>query len=148
MGGADVPSGEALKQLESGLVARAVKRQRVWGQSWEDVLQLALRVAQTFGNAPAQPEPPRLEVQWADAETRNEGLQAQVAEAHKRLNVPDPQVWAQLGYSPQEIADFQRMAQTEQAAKMATIAAALRTQTPFAAAVSQPDNGRQNGVTG
>ena len=75
---------------------------------------------------------PTIEVQWADAWTRNETAQAQIAQAHKALNVPDPFVWAQLGYSPDEIAQFQRQVQSDQAQKMAAIATALRTQQPTA----------------
>lgn len=138
VGGADVPSGEALKQLESGLVTRAVKRQRVWGQAWEDVLHLALRVQNAFGASVTAEDEPRIEVQWADPETRNEGLQAQVATAHKALEVPLPAVWAQLGYTPEEIAEFERMQRANRAADVATIAAALRTQQP----TTQP-NGAQ-----
>ena len=133
VGGGDVPSGEALKQLESGLVARAVKRQRIFGQAWEDVLHLALRVYAAFGPGVAGAgDEPTIEVQWADAWTRNETAQAQIAQAHKALNVPDPFVWAQLGYSPDEIAQFQRTVQADQAQKMAAIATALRTQQPTA----------------
>lgn len=127
-GGADVPSGESLKQLESGLVARARKRQRIFGQAWEDVLHLALRVQATFGGGIASGDVPRLEVQWADAETRNEAVQAQVAEAHKRLDVPLPAVWAQLGYTPEQIAEFEMIQRRQRAQDVATIAATLRTQ--------------------
>lgn len=129
-GGGDVPSGEALKQLESGLVARAKKRQRIFGQAWEEVMHLALRVQATFGGGVTVTERPRIETQWADAETRNEVAQSQIAEAHKRLNVPDVAVWAQLGYTPEEIAEFQAIAQQARAQDVATIAAALRTQQP------------------
>jgi hypothetical protein len=146
MGGADVPSGESLKQLESGLVARAVKRQRIFGQAWEDVLHLALRVYAAFGPGQAGDEP-RIEVQWADAETRNEGLAADVATKHKALNVPDPAVWAQLGYSPEEIAEFQRQAQADQAAKMAAIATALRTQQAQGNGAQGQPQTQQNGVS-
>lgn len=141
--GGDVPSGEALKQLESGLVARAVKRQRIFGQAWEDVLQLAMKVAETFGPFSAPPEA-SIEVQWADAETRNELAQAQIAEAHKRLGVPDAQNWLTLGFTPEEVAAFQQAQQQQQAQQVAGIAAALR--------VSQPQtqggntNGRANGA--
>jgi hypothetical protein len=57
--------------------------------------------------------------------------------------VPLPAVWAQLGYSPEEIAEFQRMAQQQDAQKMAAIATALRTQQ--AQGGQQAAQGQQNG---
>lgn len=139
--GGDVPSGEALKQLESGLVARARKRQRVFGQAWEDVFHLALRVADAFGPF-AAPERPSLEVQWTDAETRNELAQAQVAEAHKRLGVPDSQNWLTLGFTPEQIAGFEASAAQQRAQQVAGIAAALRaSQTAGTAGVAQNGQG-------
>jgi hypothetical protein len=136
--GGDVPSGEALKQLESGLVARAVKRQRIFGQGWEDVFQLAMRVADAFGPFSAA-DAPSLEVQWADAETRNEQTQATIAEAHKRLGVPDAQNWLTLGFTPEQIAGFEAAAAQKQAEQVAGIAAALR--------VTQNGGGTNNGRT-
>ena len=128
VGGGDVPSGESLKQLESGLVARAVKRQRVWGQAWEDVLHMTLRIAETFGPGLGVDPSASISVEWADANTRNELLQAQEAQLHKALGVPDEQVWKVLGYSPEEIAEFKASMSADKAAQVASIAAALRTQ--------------------
>jgi hypothetical protein len=79
VGGGDVPSGESLKQLESGLVAKAKKCQRVWGQAWEDALHLASRVEDAYGAGPLIPDDATLEVQWADPHTRNDLAQAQMA---------------------------------------------------------------------
>jgi hypothetical protein len=128
VGGADVPSGEAIKQLESGLVARAVKRQRVWGQAWEEVLRMTLRVAETFGAGLDTDSDASITVEWEDPNTRNELSMAQTAQAHKALGVPDEQVWQVAGYSPEEIAEFKAMASADKAAQVAGIAAALRTQ--------------------
>lgn len=101
-------------------------------------MHLALRVQATFGGGVLLADRPRIEVQWADAETRNEVAQSQIAEAHKRLNVPDVAVWAQLGYTPEQIAEFQAIAQQARAQDVATIAAALRTQ-----GNGQPTQGNQ-----
>lgn len=151
IGGADVPSGEALKQLESGLVKRAKARQLVFGQAWADVMRLCYRVAQTFGNEnlPALPEM-NIEVEWADPEVRNEATEANVAEAHKRMGVPDAEVWQRLGYTPEQIAAFERTARIAEAAKVAAVMGAMRQQQQQAQ--MQPANGTagqpaQNGAT-
>lgn len=130
VGGSDVPSGEALKQTESGLVARAVKRQRVWGQAWEDVLRLVIRVAAAYGPGLGVDADAQIEVQWADPNTRNELSTAQTAQIHKALGVPDVQIWQMLEYTPAQIEKFQAAANAAKAAQVAGIAAALRTQQP------------------
>jgi hypothetical protein len=151
-GGADVPSGESLKQLESGLVGRALKRQNIFGQSWADVMQLALKVNETFGASLSFDESTLgITTKWQDAETRNDLSMAQVAEAHKRLGVPDEQVWMLLGYTPEEIASFRDVQRANDAAKVAAIAQQLqgaanngRTNQP-----DQQENGQvNNGVRG
>ena len=126
--GVDFPSGEALKQAESGLVSKAEQRQLVFGQSWADVMALALRVQEAFGDAP--PSLPRLNIsaQGKEANTRMEKTEAEVAEKHKALGVPDAAVWRKAGYSPEEIAQFQQDARLEKAATVASIAGALRAQ--------------------
>jgi hypothetical protein len=146
--GGDVPSGEALKQLESGLVARARKRQRVFGQAWEDVVHLALRVADTFGPFSA-PDNPSLEIQWTDPETRNELAQAQIAALHKGLDVPHEQIWATLGFTPEQVAGFKASAAQAKAEQVAGIAAALRaSQTGSTANGGRGDNGTGNTLQG
>jgi hypothetical protein len=144
VGGADVPSGEALKQLESGLVRRAEERQLVFGQAWEDVFALAYRVNQAFG--PSLPDVPdmTINVTWADANVRNELATAQVAEAHKRLEVPNRKIWAMLEYTPEEIAEFEQAQQQTKQADIAMVTAALRTD---ASRQGAQTNGGTNGRT-
>lgn len=139
----DVPSGEALKQLESGLVKRAVERQVVFGQGWEDVMRLALRVADTYGSPLSLPEYLAIGTEWASAEIDNDLLQAQAAQIHSALNVPDKAVWGMLGYSPEEIAAFEADAQTRRAQEVATIAASIQLQQR----TGQQQNVAQTGTT-
>lgn len=130
VGGSDVPSGESLKQLESGLVKRAEERQLMFGQAWADVMKMALKVAQTFGDVDSGLDVESLSIApvWADPNVRNEQVMAAVAEAHRRLGVPDEQVWAILGYDNESIAGFKQIARQERAQEIANIAAALRAQ--------------------
>lgn len=123
---ADIPSGEALKQLESGLVARAKERQLLFGQAWAEAMKLALRVAWTFGDAPEPPKKLNIGVQWADPNTRMERTEAEIAGLHKGLGVPDDAVWSRAGYSPEQVAQFKKNAAAQRAAEIASIAAAAR----------------------
>jgi hypothetical protein len=125
--GVDVPSGEALKQLESGLVAKAEERQLVFGEAMADAMSLAYRVALTFGPGGIPViDDPVIGVQWADASTRMEETESKIAETHKALGVPDVAVWARLGYSPEQIQRFQQAKELAQATMIANIAAAAQ----------------------
>ena len=125
--GIDYPSGEALKQMESSLVAKAVERQQEFGESWAEVLKLMIRVADAFGPSVAlPPEPLTIGVQWADPNTRMEETEAKVATVHKALGVPDEAVWAKAGYSPEQIAHFREQSRQNRAADVAMIAGALQ----------------------
>lgn len=141
--GGDVPSGEALKQLESGLVSRAVERQLIFGQAWADVMEMAYRVARTFG--PTLPDVPKLKVQtlWQNAATRNELTDAQRAEILQRLRVPDDEIFSMLGYSPKKIAAWKATKRSDQAATIANVATVLQRQQ---AQVAQATTTRANGA--
>jgi hypothetical protein len=146
--GIDIPSGEALKQLEAGLVKKAEERQLYFGEAWADVMGLAYRVAHTFGQGvPDVGDDPVIGVQWADANTRMEAVEAGVAKIHKDLGVPDDAVWAKAGYSPDQIAQFKENARLQRAQEIATIAAAARqTQTNSQNSQQQGNQQQQNGA--
>ena len=143
-----MPGGEALKQLESGLVKRAAERQLIFGQAWADAFAMAHRMAQTFG--PSLPELPEMDIQtvWTDANVRNELSQAQVGQIYQQLNVPDDTIWQYvLGFTPSEIAGWRDAQRRDEAVKLASVADALRrsgvaAQRP-ADSTQQPQNGQQ-----
>lgn len=142
--GGDVPSGEALKQLESGLVQRALERQMVFGATWAEIMAMALKVQATFGTGVTpSTDVPDIEVQWRDANTRNDATMAQVATAHKALGVPDEAVWAQAGYSPAQIAAFKQTARDQRMAEVAAIASAIQIQASRNAPQTNPQTFQQ-----
>lgn len=144
--GSDIPSGEALKQLESGLVSRAKERQLIFGQGWADVMAMAYKVERAFGKT-SLPDLPKLKIEttWESPETRNDLTEAQTAQIHSALKVPDDAVWALLGYTPQDITKFKAMKRTDQAAAVSTIAQALQQQRAATPQSNQNGNGQQNG---
>ncbi len=105
-----------------------------FGQSWSDVMALALRVQAAFGEQPPVLKRTNIGVQWRDANTRMEKTEAEIAKIHKDLGVPDDAVWRQAGYSPEQVARFKQDARLDRAADVASIAGALRVQ----AASGQP----------
>ncbi|MBK7204452.1 hypothetical protein [Candidatus Amarolinea dominans] len=69
--GAEVPSGEALKQLEAGLVAKATERTQAFTAPWAGGMTTAYRLAQNTARATCRLSPtPRIKAVWADVNTR------------------------------------------------------------------------------
>ena len=101
MGG--VPSGEALKTAESGLVNKAQQRMVNFGNSWEDCLMMALRVQAAFGTAAVTGDDLMLETTWDDPETRNEQAHMEALKAKAELGVTKHQLWRELGYTQEQI---------------------------------------------
>lgn len=139
--GVDVPSGEALKQLESGLVQRAHERMLEFGESWEQAMEMAVRVNAAFGTGGPVPSPLTIATQWADPNTRMEEVEAKSAQIHDTLGVPRPAVWGKLGYTPEEIAAFREEEAAAKAASVAAIAGALQASQARNAAQTNPQTG-------
>ncbi len=93
------PSGESLKATETGLVAKARRKQRHFGESWEEAVRLAFRAL----------EDPRgdivdAETIWADPESRTEAEHVDALVKMASLGVPDEILWEKWGATPTEIA--------------------------------------------
>jgi len=152
VGGSEVPSGESLKQLDSGLVKRAEERQLVFGQSWADVMEMCVKVERTFGTEVIpEVEYMNIATTWDSAEVRNDKADAETATIYKGLGMPDEFVWEKAGAEPDEIAKFKADARTQRAGEIATITDALRTsqvqqqQQPTVSNNNQQNGGNQNG---
>lgn len=102
---ADRLSGESLKSSETGLVKKVVRVQRHWGAGWEEVIRLAGMVAGIAELAGAT----SMETVWADAETRSESEHIDAVTKKKALDVPAPQLWEEMGYTPAQVARFPAM---------------------------------------
>lgn len=102
---ADRLSGESIKAAESGLVSKVHRKQRFFGEAWEETMRLAGQIA----GLPQLSGADGAEVIWADAETRTDSQLADSLVKKKDLNVPDEQLWEDAGYSPQQIARFKAM---------------------------------------
>jgi hypothetical protein len=98
-----VPSGEALKTAESGLVNKAQQAMINIGNSWEDCLMMALRIQAAFGTEVADAEGTMVETTWDDPETRNEQSHMEVLKAKAELGVTKHQIYRELGYTQDQI---------------------------------------------
>jgi hypothetical protein len=110
------PAEGTLKQEEAGLVAKAKDRQVYFGNSWEDVMMLARRLAGVYGEP--MDETITISTQWADAETRNEREHLETLKIKKEaLGIPLQRLWAEAGYDADEIAEMEES--DEYAARLA-----------------------------
>ena len=99
--GGNFPSGDAIKSAETGLVAKARRKMRFFGEGWEEVMRLAFKVL----------DDPRgditsTETIWADPEYRSEAELADALIKRSALGVPRQQLWEDAGYSQTQISRF------------------------------------------
>ena len=94
-----MPSGEALKAAETGLVAKVRRRQRFFGESWESMLRLALLMQGDPRSSDVS-----CETLWADPESRSDAQIADAALKLAQIGVPAEMLWEMSGFfSPQQI---------------------------------------------
>jgi len=108
------PSGEALKTSESGLVNKAQSRMVGYGNSWEDVLHMGIKLQNVFGAGAPGPDDVQLETTWDDAESRNEKEHLEALQLKLQSGVPQEQVWREMGYDQDMIEQFKEMVVEEQ----------------------------------
>jgi hypothetical protein len=97
--GSEPASADAIRSAEASLVARALAKQRTFGQAWQEVARLMVAVRDNVKPATVNVEPV-----WASAETRTP---AQAADAAAKLVaagiIPVSTALEDLGYTPTQI---------------------------------------------
>jgi hypothetical protein len=96
-----MPSGESLRSAEAPLVAKARRKQRVFGGSWEEVARLSLKMVERELAAGDQ-----LATVWSDPESRTESEHVDAVMKMQSLGVPNEHLWTLLGFDQQEIERF------------------------------------------
>ncbi len=117
--GGQFPSGESIKSAESGLVAKVIRKERYFGEAWEEVMRLAFAVEDDDRKNDVLSE-----TIWGDAETRTESQHVDAVIKKRSVGIPLKQLWEDLGYSVVQIARFELML-AEEAAQTAGIAQGL-----------------------
>jgi hypothetical protein len=95
------PSGESLKTVETGLVAKCRSRHRHFGESWEEVMRLAFAVLDD-----PRSEARMAETVWSDPESFSEGVRTDSLLKQLSMGVPVRVLWERAGYSQSEIERF------------------------------------------
>lgn len=146
VGGSDVPSGEALKQLESGLVSRAEQRTRMFGNPWVRTARQMARLYRAMGARDVDAEA-AIKANWASTEIRYELYNAQVAQAEMAVGVPAEALWElRLGYSPDEIKRFKTAAAAADNRRLAAVLGALNSGGIDAETASDGSGGSADGA--
>lgn len=101
-------SAEALKATESGLVKKVQNRARSFGESWEDLMRLGLKIVD-----PSKADIVDMETIWVDPENISEAARVDALTKLYNIGLPKEAVWEKWGASPQEIERFKQMAMTE-----------------------------------
>lgn len=102
--GGNFPSGDAIKSAEAGLVAKARRKTRFFGEAWEEVIRLAFKV---LGDP--RGEVMNSETIWGDPEYRSESELADALVKRSTIGVPRQQLWEDAGYSQVQISRFHAM---------------------------------------
>lgn len=99
------PSGESLKATETGLVSKARRKMRHFGEGWEESERLCFRA---LGDP--RGEIVDSETIWADPESRTEAEHVDALLKMGSLGVPNEVLWEKWGATPQEIARWKMIA--------------------------------------
>jgi hypothetical protein len=122
-----IPAEGTQQSLEAALLAKTRRNQVSFGNTWEDIFRYMFRLEKTWGTAlVAYSEELLQSVQidtvWEAAQMRNEMNEAEIAKIHRELGVPDRWVWKKLGYSEDEIEQFEQMREVKRAATLGALA--------------------------
>lgn len=102
-----ISSAESQKESEGPLLAKARNRQVSFGNSWEDVFEIARRLQNLYGIEQIG-ETASMETTWAPLEPRDERSHMEtLALKREKLGIPLTQVWKEAGYSPEDIDQMQ-----------------------------------------
>lgn len=127
---ANPPSAESLIASEAGLVAKVKDRQAQYGEAWEQTFWLQ----SLMSGQPVEIE--TLEIDWISAEERNPAQTADAAIKMQQVGVPRTAIWAFLGFTPQQVAEFSQEEATREL--LAAANAAVANQPPPNAPTTQP----------
>lgn len=111
------PSGEAMKTAEQPLLSKVKDRQIAWGNVWEDVMRLALRMTGR--------EVESLTCNWLDTSPRNEKALLESLLLKDQIGVSKAQLLREAGYTDEQIEQFAQERETESADAAETMLAAF-----------------------
>lgn len=102
-------SGDALKAAETGLTEKSREKTVTFGDGWEETLRVAFKSRRTSKDL-ERSEISDAETRWRDPENKSTGELVDAAVKKRQvLSVPLETLWADVGYTPQQIEEFKRL---------------------------------------
>jgi hypothetical protein len=111
-------SGDALSVAEAGLVSKCKSKTLFFSDAWEEAMSLAL---QASGEKTDQAD---VEAIWQSPERIAQGQLVDAAVKKRTLGVPLPVIWLELGYTPEQVAEMEKIAESEREAELVAAAQA------------------------
>jgi hypothetical protein len=96
-----VSAEQSQKQAEEPLLNKVRNRQTVFGDAWEDVMDMARRLENLYGESLNEDD--ELTVRWAEAQARSQDETHAELKLKKELGIPLRQLWSELGYDEAKI---------------------------------------------
>ncbi len=92
-------SADALRAAESGLVSRVKRRNKRFGEVWEEAMRLSFAILGDLERAKAT----SAETMWMDPETPSEAARVDALVKMRTLGIPEQVLWERWGMTPQEV---------------------------------------------
>jgi hypothetical protein len=102
-----IAGAETLKQQDAPLLGRVRENMTLFGNGWEDLMILSLRMGAVFGGMSMDTET-QINTVWEDAAIRDEKTFLEGQETKKGLGVDDETLWTEMGYDKQHRDRFKR----------------------------------------
>jgi len=87
-----------------GLLAKAAKKQKTFGNSYKRAIALSVRLRNAFANG--RVEAATVTTTWKDKTVRDDKAHIEVLKGKKELGIPEPDLWAEMGYDQAQITRF------------------------------------------
>lgn len=127
-----MPAEGTQKQLELGLLAKTRRNQTGYGNAYEDAIRMLLKLESLFGADVTltleQIDALQITCDWEPAQMRNEKEETEIAQMHEALGVPKEFIWRRLGYTVDEIEEFQSTTELKQNQAMGQLAVMIAEQ--------------------
>lgn len=97
---AQIASADTIKAQTEALDKKAEDRRDLFGASWVQAMNMARKYANVYGNAGLDESIEFIPV-W-----KHEATLQELEQKKNSLGIPDEQIWAEAGYSPEQIAEM------------------------------------------
>ena len=125
------PSGEALRAAEAPLMAVVSDRQIGFGNSWEDAMLFALKIAGANADS--------ISANWKDTTSVADSEKLDGLTKKAALGVPNDQLWKEMGYDDDQVKDFTEKADQRAADARAAFGAGVPTTTDLTGGAAPMD---------